>query len=166
MKCRGLYSMSFIIGVCIIFLCICASGLCACTTNISGSAGEESASEVLKEDSTDKMSESSENLQASVPGRGYNPQMDFVYDEHDDLDVDDDYVNNLCTEAVRQLEEMFGPAEFYVTAEHNEDESYMVNVMYNDKAASFSDEELQQINMYINQEYKEVRLAEINIQGW
>ena len=61
---------------------------------------------------------------------------------------------------------MFGPAEFYVAAVHNEDESYTINVMYNEKAVSFSDEELQQINMYINQEYKEVRLSEINIQGW
>ena len=98
--------------------------------------------------------------------KGYNPQMDFVYDEHDDVDVDEDYVNTLCGEAGRQLEEMFGPAEFYVAAVHNEDESYTINVMYNEKAVSFSDEELQQINMYINQEYKEVRLSEINIQGW
>ena len=53
-----------------------------------------------------------------------------------------------------------------MAAVHNEDESYTINVMYNEKAVSFSDEELQQINMYINQEYKEVRLSEINIQGW
>ena len=163
-KHRGLCSMSFII--CIIFLCICVSGLCACRTNINGNVSEESVSEVLKEDNSGNESESSGNIQASVMGRGYNPQMDFVYDEHDDVDVDEDYVNTLCGEAGRQLEEMFGPAEFYVAAVHNEDESYTINVMYNEKAVSFSDEELQQINMYINQEYKEVRLSEINIQGW
>ena len=41
-----------------------------------------------------------------------------------------------------------------------------IDVYYNEKAASFSDDEVEQIRMYINQEYKEVRLSEINIQGW
>ena len=66
----------------------------------------------------------------------------------------------------QKLETMFGPAEFYVTAESNEDDSYTIDVYYNEKAASFSDDEVEQIRMYINQEYKEVRLSEINIQGW
>ena len=43
---------------------------------------------------------------------------------------------------------------------------YTIDVYYNEKAASFSDDEVEQIRMYINQEYKEVRLSEINIQGW
>ena len=61
---------------------------------------------------------------------------------------------------------MFGPAEFYVKAQHNEDDSYIINVGYNKQAAAFTEDELQQIKMYINQEYKEVTLSEINIQGW
>ncbi|MFQ7394603.1 MAG: hypothetical protein ACLRMX_05350 [Lachnospira eligens] len=98
--------------------------------------------------------------------KGYHPQMDFAYDEHDDVDIDENYVGSLCGEATKELETMFGPAEFYVTAESNGDDSYTIDVYYNEKAASFSDDEVEQIRMYINQEYKEVRLSEINIQGW
>lgn len=46
--------------------------------------------------------------------RGYNPEMAFDYDEHEDIEVDDNYVSSLCSEAVRELEVMFGPAEFYI----------------------------------------------------
>ena len=61
---------------------------------------------------------------------------------------------------------MFGPAEFYVKAQHSEDDSYVIDVEYNKQAASFTEDELQQITMYINYEYKEINISEINIQGW
>ena len=67
---------------------------------------------------------------------------------------------------MRELEGMFGPAEFYVKAQHSEDDSYVIDVEYNKQAASFTEDELQQITMYINYEYKEINISEINIQGW
>lgn len=149
MKHRVLCSMSFVmrICVCVIFLCFGAVLFCACKSG------------------TDAGTDTSLDGQP-LTRKGYNPQMDFAYDEHEDVDIDENYVGSLCGEAARELETMFGPAEFYVTAESNEDGSYIVNVYYNEKAVSFSDDELEQIRMYINQEYKEVRLSEINIQGW
>ena len=98
--------------------------------------------------------------------RGYNPEMAFDYDEHEDIEVDDNYVSSLCSEAVRELEVMFGPAEFYIRAENSGEDSYTLNIMYNGKAAEFDDDELQQIYAYIGQEYKEVKLTGINIQSW
>ena len=92
--------------------------------------------------------------------------MAFNYDEHEDIEVDDNYVASLCTEAVRELEAMFGPAEFYIKAENSGEDSYILNIMYNGKAAEFDDDELQQIYAYIGQEYKEVKLTDINMQSW
>ncbi len=157
MKHGGLCSMSFVVRICVCGVLLCAGAVtfCACMSDTGRSDG---VSEAAGADAS---------LQGQpVTRKGYNPQKDFVYDEHDDVDIDENYVGSLCGEAARELETMFGPAEFYVTAEGNEDGSYIVNVYYNEKAASFSDDELEQIRMYINQEYKEVRLSEINIQGW
>ena len=61
---------------------------------------------------------------------------------------------------------MFGPAEFYIRAENNGEDSYTINIMYNGEAAEFDDDELQQIYAYIGQEYKEVKLTDINMQSW
>ena len=173
MKHRSLYFMPFVMRTCtcVIFLYFGTVLLCACKSDVGRSDGGTDMNTGVVENTYDSQSVIGTDAATSIEGmpvtrKGYNPQMDFVYDEHDDVDVDEDYVNTLCGEAGRQLEEMFGPAEFYVAAVHNEDESYTINVMYNEKAVSFSDEELQQINMCINQEYKEVRLSEINIQGW
>lgn len=175
MKHSSLYSMSFVMRTCacVIFLCFGAVLLCACKSGTDRSDGgtdmntgaEESTYDSRSVIGTDAATDISLEGQP-VTRKGYNSQMDFVYDEHDEVDIDENYVGSLCGEAARELETMFGPAEFYVTAEGNEDGSYIVNVYYNEKAASFSDDELEQIRMYINQEYKEVRLSEINIQGW
>lgn len=175
MKHRSLYSMSFVMCICacVIFLCFGAVLLCAYKSGTGRSdsgtdmntGAVESTYDSRSVIGTDKGTDTSLDGQP-VTRKGYNPQMDFAYDEHDDIDIDDEYVGSLCGEAARELETMFGPAEFYITAEGNEDSSYIVNVYYNEKAASFSDDELEQMRMYINQEYKEVRLSEINIQGW
>ena len=69
-------------------------------------------------------------------------------------------------EQVKVIEVMFGPAEFYIRAENNGEDSYTINIMYNGEAAEFDDDELQQIYAYIGQEYKEVKLTDINIQSW
>ena len=60
----------------------------------------------------------------------------------------------------------FGPAEFYIKAENSGEDRYILNIMYNGKAAEFDDDELQQIYAYIGQEYKEVKLTDINMQSW
>lgn len=152
MKHKGLCSMSFAVRICVCVVLLCAGAMmfCACKGGTGRSDGGADTS-----------------LQGQpVTRNGYNPQMDFAYDEHDDIDIDENYVDGLCGEATKELETMFGPAEFYVTADSNEDGSYTINVYYNEKAVSFSDDELEQMRIYINQEYKEVRLSEINIQGW
>lgn len=153
MKHGGLCSMSFVLRIClcVVFLCTWVAFLCACEGNASkiSNTGVEESTYVLQ---------SGIGTDAATSLEGY--------DEHDDVDIDENYVGSLCGEATKELETMFGPAEFYVTAESNEDDSYTIDVYYNEKAASFSDDEVEQIRMYINQEYKEVRLSEINIQGW
>lgn len=178
MRNRGLYSMFFIMRICacVIFLFAGVAFLCACKGNAGqGVQEKDSVAGVFTEtdavvkddgisDSDTRVSEIQESEQ--VTRKGYNPEMAFNYDEHEDIEVNEDYVAGLCAEAMRELEGMFGPAEFFVKAQHNEDDSYIINVEYNKQAASFTEEELQQIKMYINQEYKEVTLLEINIQGW
>ena len=178
MRNRGLYSMSFVMRICacVIFLCFGAVLLCACTSGaLHGIQEKDSVASVITEtdasvkntgilDSDTRVSETQENEQ--ITRKGFNPEMAFNYDEHEDIEVNEDYVTGLCAEAVRELEGMFGPAEFFVKAQHNEDDSYIISVEYNKQAASFTEEELKQIKMYINQEYKEVTLSEINIQGW
>lgn len=173
MKCRGLCSMSFVMRICacVIFLCFGAVLLCACKSGArQGIQEKDSVTSVITE--TDAVGKDAETIVSDiqeseqVTRKGYNPEMAFDYDEHEDIEINEDYVTGLCAEAVRELEGMFGPAEFYVKATHNEDESYIINVGYNKQAAAFTEEELQQIKMYINQEYKEVTLSEINIQGW
>ena len=175
MKHRGLCSMSFVmrICVCVMFLCFGAVLFCACKSGAVRSDGGTDMNTGVVESTYDSQSVigTDAGTDTSLDGqlvtrKGYNPQMDFAYDEHDDVDIDENYVGSLCGEAARELETMFGPAEFYVTAECNEDGSYIIDVHYNEKAAFFTDDELEQIRMYINQEYKEVRLSEINIQGW
>ena len=134
--------MSFVLRICscVVFLCTWVAFLCACEGNASkiSNTGVEESTYVLQ---------SGIGTDAATSLEGH-------------------YVGSLCGEATKELETMFGPAEFYVTAESNEDDSYTIDVYYNEKAASFSDDEVEQIRMYINQEYKEVRLSEINIQGW
>ena len=168
MKHGGLCSMSFVLRICscVVFLCTWVAFLCACEGNASkiSNTGVEESTYVLQSGIGTDAATSLEGQ--PVMRKGYNPQMDFAYDEHDDVDIDENYVGSLCGEATKELETMFGPAEFYVTAESNEDDSYTIDVYYNEKAASFSDDEVEQIRMYINREYKEVRLSEINIQGW
>ena len=178
MKHRGLCSMSFVVRicVCVIFLSAGAVFFCACKGNAGqGIQEKDSVACVITEtdasvkntgilDSDSIVSEIQESEQ--VIRKGYNPEMAFNYDEHEDIEINEDYVAGLCAEAMRELEGMFGPAEFFVKAQHNEDDSYIISVEYNKQAASFTEEELQQIKMYINQEYKEVTLSEINIQGW
>lgn len=146
MKRVCLYSMHFVLCV----LCICTMALV-----LSGCSGRNEKQTGV----VDRMSGESEK-------RGYNPEMAFDYDEHEDIEVDDNYVSSLCSEAVRELEVMFGPAEFYIRAENSGEDSYTLNIMYNGKAAEFDDDELQQIYAYIGQEYKEVKLTGINIQSW
>lgn len=146
MKRVCLYSMHFVLCV----LCVCTMAMI-----FSGCSGRNEKQMGVD----DRMSGESEK-------RGYNPEMAFDYDEHEDIEVDDNYVSSLCAEAVRELEAMFGPAEFYIKAENSGEDSYTLNIMYNGKAAEFDDDELQQIYAYIGQEYKEVKLTDINIQSW
>lgn len=146
MKRVCLYSMHFVL--CVLCVCTMALVLSACSIRNDKQSGVD-----------DRMSDESEK-------RGYNPEMAFDYDEHEDIEVDDNYVSSLCSEAVRELEVMFGPAEFYIRAENSGEDSYTLNIMYNGKAAEFDDDELQQIYAYIGQEYKEVKLTGINIQSW
>ena len=166
MKHKGLCSMSFVVRICVCVVLLCAGTVmfCAC----KGGTGRSDGVSDSVEDGANGIGEGADaSLQGQpVTRKGYNPQMDFDYDEHDDVDIDENYVGSLCGEATKELQTMFGPAEFYVTADSNEDGSYTINVYYNEKAVSFSDDELEQMRIYINQEYKEVRLSEINIQGW
>ena len=178
MKHKGLCSMSFVLRVCscVVFLCTWVAFLCACESDagndtqkmdfVTSAIGETDA--VVKDagisDSHIKATEMRENEQ--VTRKGYNPEMAFNYDEHEAVEINEDYVAGLCAEAMRELEGMFGPAEFYVKAQHSEDDSYVIDVEYNKQAASFTEDELQQITMYINYEYKEINISEINIQGW
>lgn len=178
MRNRGLYSMSFVMRICacVIFLCFGAVLFCACKSGaLQGIQEKDSVASVIGEtdavvkdagisDSHIKATEMRENEQ--VTRKGYNPEMAFNYDEHEAVEINEDYVAGLCAEAMRELEGMFGPAEFYVKAQHSEDDSYVIDVEYNKQAASFTEDELQQITMYINYEYKEINISEINIQGW
>ena len=173
MKHRSLYFMPFVMRTCtcVIFLYFGTVLLCACKSDVGRSDGGTDMNTGVVENTYDSQSVIGTDAATSLEGqpvtrKGYNPQMDFAYDEHDDVDIDENYIGSLCGEATKELETMFGPAEFYVTVDSNEDGSYTIDVYYNKKAASFSDDEVEQIRMYINQEYKEVRLSEINIQGW
>ncbi len=177
MKHRGLYFMSFVMRICtcVIFLSAGTVFLCACNGGAEQEILEQdSVASVIAEtdavvrdtgipDSDVIAPEMQESEQ--VTRKGYNPEMAFDYDEHEDIEINEDYVTGLCAEAMRELEGMFGPAEFYVKATHNEDDSYIISVKYNKQAVLFTEEELQQIKMYINHEYKEVSLSGIDIQG-
>ncbi len=103
--------------------------LCACEGNASkiSNTGVEESTYVLQSGIGTDAATSLEGQ--PVMRKGYNPQMDFAYDEHDDVDIDENYVGSLCGEATKELETMFGPAEFYVTAESNEDDSYTIDVL-------------------------------------
>ncbi len=178
MRNRGLYSMSFVMRICtcVIFLCFGAVLLCACKSGaLQGIQEKDSVAIVITEtdasvkntgilDSDTRVSETQESEQ--ITRKGYNPEMAFNYDEHEAVEINENYVAGLCAEAMRELEGMFGPAEFYVKAQHCEDDSYVIDVEYNKQTASFTEDELQQITMYINYEYKEINISEINIQGW
>ena len=178
MRNRGLYSMSFVMRICacVIFLCFGAVLLCAFKScALQGIQEKDSVASVITEtdasvkntgilDSDTRVSETQENEQ--ITRKGFNPEMAFNYDEHEAVEINENYVAGLCAEAMRELEGMFGPAEFYVKAQHCEDDSYVIDVEYNKQTASFTEDELQQITMYINYEYKEINISEINIQGW
>jgi len=95
-------------------------------------------------------------------GRGYNPQLDFAYDEHDNIEVDSDYINHLCAEVQSELEDMFGPAEFQVISE-NLEEGYTIEITYDSKIIDMSDEQEDQIHIYIKREFKDVSVSDIKI---
>ena len=176
MKRVCLYSMHFVL--CVLCVCTMALVLSACSvrndkqTGVDDRMSYESEPVTAKAVPIERGTSGSENevttpLESEKAARkGYNPEMAFNYDEHEDIEVDDNYVASLCAEAVRELEVMFGPAEFYIRAENNGEDSYTINIMYNGEAAEFDDDELQQIYAYIGQEYKEVKLTDINIQSW
>lgn len=176
MKRVCLYSMHFVLCV----LCVCTMALVfsACSgrnkkqTGVDDRMSDESEPVTAKAVPIERGTSGSEN-EVTTPlenekaaRKGYNPEMAFNYDEHEDIEVNDNYVASLCAEAVIELEVMFGPAEFYIRAENNGEDSYTINIMYNGEAAEFDDDELQQIYAYIGQEYKEVKLTDINIQSW
>jgi hypothetical protein len=176
MKRVCLYSMHFVL--CVLCVCTMALVLSACSIRNDKQSGvddrmsDESEPVTAKAVPIERGTSGSENevttpLEGEKAARkGYNPEMAFNYDEHEDIEVDDNYVAGLCSEAVRELEVMFGPAEFYIRAENNGEDSYTINIMYNGEAAEFDDDELQQIYAYIGQEYKEVKLTDINMQSW
>ena len=176
MKRVCLYSMYFVL--CVLCVCTMALVLSACSVRNDKQSGVDDRMSYESEPVTAKAvpiergTSGSENevttpLEGEKAARkGYNPEMAFNYDEHEDIEVDDNYVASLCAEAERELEVMFGPAEFYIRAENNGEDSYTINIMYNGEAAEFDDDELQQIYAYIGQEYKEVKLTDINIQSW
>ena len=176
MKRVCLYSMHLVL--CVLCVCTMALVLSACyvrndkQTGVDDRMSDESEPVTAKAVHIERGTSGSENevtapLESEKATRkGYNPEMAFNYDEHEDIEVDDNYVASLCTEAVRELEAMFGPAEFYIKAEKSGEDSYTLNIMYNGKAAEFDDDELQQIYAYIGQEYKEVKLTDINMQSW
>lgn len=176
MKRVCLYSMHFVL--CVLCVCTMALVLSACSGRNDKQSGVDDRMSYESEPVTAKAvpiergTSGSENevttpLEGEKAARkGYNPEMAFNYDEHEDIEVDDNYVASLCAEAERELEVMFGPAEFYIRAENNGEDSYTINIMYNGEAAEFDDDELQQIYAYIGQEYKEVKLTDINIQSW
>ena len=89
--------------------------------------------------------------------KGYNPEMAFNYDEHEDIEVDDNYVASLCAEAVRELEVMFGPAEFYIKAENSGATAIHLISCIMVRLQNLTMTNLQQIYAYIGQEYKEVK---------
>ncbi|RHD07311.1 hypothetical protein [Lachnospira eligens] len=176
MKRVCLYSMYFVL--CVLCVCTMALVLSACSVRNDKQLGVDDRMSYESEPVTAKAvpiergTSGSEN-EVTTPlenekaaRKGYNPEMAFNYDEHEDIEVDDNYVASLCAEAERELEVMFGPAEFYIRAENNGEDSYTINIMYNGEAAEFDDDELQQIYAYIGQEYKEVKLTDINIQSW
>lgn len=176
MKRVCLYSMHFVL--CVLCVCTMALVLSACSVRNDKQSGVDDRMSYESEPVTAKAvpvergTSGSEN-EVTTPlenekaaRKGYNPEMAFNYDEHEDIEVDDNYVASLCAEAERELEVMFGPAEFYIRAENNGEDSYTINIMYNGEAAEFDDDELQQIYAYIGQEYKEVKLTDIYIQSW
>ena len=176
MKRVCLYSMHFVL--CVLCISTMALVLSACSvrndkqTGVDDRMSDESepfsgkAVTIERGTSCSEYDVSSYLLMEKSARKGYNPEMAFNYDEHEDIEVDDNYVASLCAEAVRELEVMFGPAEFYIRAENNGEDSYTINIMYNGEAAEFDDDELQQIYAYIGQEYKEVKLTDINMQSW
>ena len=110
MKHGGLCSMSFVLRIClcVVFLCTWVAFLCACEGNASkiSNTGVEESTYVLQSGIGTDAATSLEGQ--PVMRKGYNPQMDFAYDEHDDVDIDENYVGSLCGEATKELETMFG----------------------------------------------------------
>ena len=145
MKSVCLYSMHFVL--CVLCVCTMALVLSACSgrnekqTGVDDRMSDESEPVTAKAVPIERGTSGSENevttpLEGEKAARkGYNPEMAFNYDEHEDIEVDDNYVASLCSEAVRELEVMFGPAEFYIKAENSGADSYTLNIMYNSKVA-------------------------------
>lgn len=96
----------------------------------------------------------------------YNPAMSFDYDEHENLIIDESYLVNQCIETQNEIEQIFGPAEFYITLQEDEEGRYYLSVLYNGDVAEFSDEELTQIKQFIIYEFKEITLSGINLLLW
>lgn len=91
MKHGGLCSMSFVLRICscVVFLCTWVAFLCACEGNASkiSNTGVEESTYVLQSGIGTDAATSLEGQ--PVMRKGYNPQMDFAYDEHDDVDIDE-----------------------------------------------------------------------------
>lgn len=151
MKRMCLYAMPLIIYL----LCLLCNG-CARFSH----AGEEVHDDVETEQETWTAAEPQKI--SSEAARGYNPQLDFAYDEHDNIEVDSDYINHLCTEAQSELENMFGTAEFRVASE-NLDEGYTIEITYDSRLIDMSDEQEGQIYIYIKREFRDVSVSDIKI---
>ena len=123
MKRVCLYSMHFVL--CVLCVCTMALVLSACSVRNDKQSGVDDR---MSYESEPEVTTPLEGEKAAI--KGYNPEMAFNYDEHEDIEVDDNYVASLCAEAVRELEVMFGPAEFYIRAENNGEDSYTINIMY------------------------------------
>ena len=82
--------MSFVLRICscVVFLCTWVAFLCACEGNASkiSNTGVEESTYVLQSGIGTDAATSLEGQ--PVMRKGYNPQMDFAYDEHDDVDID------------------------------------------------------------------------------
>ena len=121
MKRVCLYSMYFVL--CVLCVCTMALVLSACSVRNDKQLGVDDRMSYESEPVTAKAvpiergTSGSENevttpLESEKAARkGYNPEMAFNYDEHEDIEVDDNYVASLCAEAERELEEKMHGAE-------------------------------------------------------
>ena len=113
MKRRGLCSMSFVMRICtcVTFLSAVMAFLCACKGDAEQKIREQDsvASVITETDAVVKDAGSSDTgvseIQESeqVTRKGYNPEMAFDYDEHENIEINEDYVTGLCAEAMREL---------------------------------------------------------------